>query len=167
MSNWFHKGKDSEISCSYKCAGVGGGIIIPGSSNLCFWKRNNRKNSLQHSLRCHIVPPPLQPPNTTLAWETPCFQTYSSVLAPSTLQPATSLQIWLFNHIVEIRSHRIDGLVSLFPPKGSEQIFIGQLGARQRARARNSATNKMGQDTLLLDVANFQLCDLSKATFTQ
>ena len=106
MSNWFHKGKDSEISCSYKCAGVGGGLIIPGSSNLCFWKRNNRKNSLQHSLRCHIVPPPLQPPNTTLAWETPCFQTYSSVLTPSTLQPATSLPIWLFNHIVEIRSHR-------------------------------------------------------------
>ena len=61
----------------------------------------------------------------------------------------------------------IDGLVSLFPPKGSEQIFIGQLCARQRARARNSAKNKMGQDTLLLDVANFQLCDLSKATFTQ
>ena len=39
MSNWFQRGKDSELSCSYKCPGVGGGTIIPGSSNLCFWKK--------------------------------------------------------------------------------------------------------------------------------
>lgn len=64
MSDWFQKGRNSELSCSKKCTGDGGGTIIPGACNcaskccfpertredLSFWKRNSGKSSLTHSL---------------------------------------------------------------------------------------------------------------------
>ena len=78
MSYWFHIGTHSELSCSNKCTGEGGGTIIPGGPNcvcgsrddLCFWKRNDGKNSLKHSFQCHFVPSAFQPPSTTVPWET-------------------------------------------------------------------------------------------------
>lgn len=58
-------------------------------------------------------------------------------------------------------------LVPFFPPKGPNKYLSANYVPGRVAGAKNSATNKMGQDTILLDVANFQLCDLSKVTFTQ
>lgn len=62
MSNWFQKGRNSELSCSNVCAGEEGGTITPGGLNcvsvfcflertqggLSFWKRNH-ENYLKHA----------------------------------------------------------------------------------------------------------------------
>lgn len=176
MSYWFHKGTRSELSSSNKCTGEGGGTIIPGSPNcasvsrddLCFWKRNDGKELAEALSSMPLCPISIPASRYNGATGNSCFQTYSSILTSSTLpDPPHFSQSGSSILLLNSENMRISCFVSFFSPKGSEQILIGQLCARHRARAGDSATNKMGQDTILLDTATCQLCDLPKATFTQ
>lgn len=158
MSQWFQKGTDSKLSCSNKCTGDEGSTVTPvpvwTRDDLSFWKRNNGKSFLKHSLQCHLLLSTFQPPKTTLARESPCFQTDPSILASSAWrEPSPSPQSASSTfHWIQI----IRGLALFsFSPKGyllAEQIFTGQLCDRHRAGAGDSAMNKMDQDTTPLDM---------------
>lgn len=118
---------------------------------------------------------PTQPGHVKLCVSRP---TPAAACSPiCTTWAATFFPLWVPNPIVEFRSHGDESFcffvlliyffLWLLIYSLNKYVLANNVSGTGLGLGWDSAMNKTDQETILMDIATFQLCDSSKVTFTQ